>query len=156
MGTVTYLHNEPERRKTREEHRSDVKRVWGECQAAAAKYGAHWLKLSDSREREMAARLAEYPEDSADILVHAIHGAWSLWSSGTSSDFDAERYMKPETIYRKSKFTKYLETYIATQRNGGSKRAADRARDRNRRPTVEDAVRNILGQYEIEEEDIPF
>lgn len=59
----------------------------------------------------MAARLREQPQQPPEILVHAIHGAWSYFSAFTTGGFSPLANLVPETLYRASHFTKYLEAY---------------------------------------------
>lgn len=93
-----------------------VREAWPRCQAVAAQYGKTWRALSANRRVLLAARLRELgPEGSPDALWQAIHGAVAYWKGLRQSEFDPYANLVPETIYRPSQFTKYLEHYRAPQ-----------------------------------------
>lgn len=101
----------PEQRPSRKrDRRDDVRAIWPACQAAAWQYERGWDELNPNRLKDMNARLMERPAAPAEILVHAIHGAMRSWGTG-SETFDPKKICRPETIYRASKFPKYLEAY---------------------------------------------
>ena len=83
-----------------------VRAVWPELVAAAARHGKRWQKLSGPRERLLAARLRELGDERA--LVQAIDGAVAYWRR-TSPDRDMTAHLIPETVYRVSNTTKYIE-----------------------------------------------
>jgi phage replication O-like protein O len=82
--------------------------AWCACREAAAGYGKQWRDLTPAREQIMAARLREHPGRGPEILVHAIHGYVKLLNR---DGFDWRVHLAPETIYRASKFPKYLEAW---------------------------------------------
>lgn len=90
-----------------------AKATWPVCVAAALQYGKVWKTLSPSRERLLEARLRDAPESDPAILWQAIHGAMTYWRQRHSDGFDPIANLVPETIYRPSQFTKYLEHYSA-------------------------------------------
>lgn len=92
-------------------HIAEVRAIWPQCQAASAEYGKRWNTLGAGRERLMAARLKEHPDRPSSILVDAIHGAWESFGAGKNANFDALRYLRPQTVYQASKFDDYLEAY---------------------------------------------
>lgn len=95
-----------------------VKRAWPTLVAAAASYGRGWTKLSDTRMKLIRARLSESDLPS---LEAAIHGA-----ARSLGDDVRHRYMVPETIYRPSKYLKYVEA--AKQGGAVDEKAAARNR----------------------------
>ena len=102
--------------------RQEVRRMWPGCQDAAAHYGKEWKELTKSRLDRMAARLLERPGVGAIVLVNVIHGAVSSWGGmepSSNGSFDPKRALTPETVYRASNFTKYLEAYSEPERRAG-------------------------------------
>lgn len=88
-----------------------ILRAWPDCQKAAASHGKRWLALNDDRILLMSMRLIECgPELEPLPLVHAIHGAVAYWRACFPEE-DYTVYLTPDTVYRPSKFMKYLEAY---------------------------------------------
>ena len=135
--------------------RSLVLERWSEVKEAASMYGREWRgeKPSEARISIMAARAAA--EDFADqgvTLVHAVHG-YMAFHRIVSGDYDPMSHFTPETIYRASKFEKYVEAYGNAIRSGLSppflaaspkppKTFADHQQDENRKWFMENAYDN--------------
>jgi hypothetical protein len=103
--------------------------AWPSCKAAARQYHRNWLRLNEDRIILMSARLAECDLDP-EPLTQAIHGAVAYWKS-LFPDEDCTQYLTPETIYRPSKFLKYLEAYV-DPRIGPAKRWEEMSADEQR------------------------
>jgi hypothetical protein len=95
-----------------------IRAVWPKVQAAAKGYGKDWRTLTPPRMKLMIARLREQkradPSCTEDILWQAVHGAAAFWKQGRGSHdgFDPRAYLVPETVFRASKFSQYLESYV--------------------------------------------
>ena len=87
--------------------KANARLIWPECQKAAGQYGKRWETLNSARLAQMAQRLREHGPDP-QVLVRAIHGAMAYWKK-TMPDKDMLGYLTPDTLYRGSKFAKYLE-----------------------------------------------
>lgn len=121
--------------------------AWPDAVRAAAKYGKRWSpKPSDKRVVMMAARLREFPTAAPDVLVRAVHGAVRSWNRDEEA---IAKWLRPETVYRRSNFEKYVEAYNepelpATQRGQRSGTARDN--------TVRGAVERLADRYGIGDE----
>ena len=83
--------------------------AWPDAARAAAKYGKRWSpKPSDRRIVLMAARLRDFPSANPDVLVRAVHGAVKSWNR---DEVAIAKWLRPETVYRRSNFEKYIEAY---------------------------------------------
>lgn len=92
---------------------ADVRRVWPRVAEAFASYpwGRAPQKLTATRERMMSARLREHAGEPPEILVEAVHGYVALHRAAFEQpgQWDPRSNFMPETVYRPSNFTKYLE-----------------------------------------------
>ena len=79
-----------------------------EVAAAFAAYGKPVRTWSEARKREMRARLKEAGGDPA-VLASAVHGYAYFHRGSTDEQFDPLRYLTPDTVFRPSKFAKYLD-----------------------------------------------
>lgn len=122
--------------------------AWPDAARAAAKYGKRWSpKPSDRRVVMMAARLRDFPSADPDVLVRAVHGAVKSWNR---DEVAIAKWLRPETVYRRSNFEKYIEAYNepelpATQRGQQSGTARDN--------TVRGAVERLADRYGIGDEE---
>lgn len=87
-----------------------VRAIWPDVQAAAARHGRQWQVLSPKRLEIMAARLAGEGGGDPQSLVRAVHGAVAYWRASNPTR-DMTGHLVPETVYRASTFSKYLEAY---------------------------------------------
>jgi hypothetical protein len=87
--------------------KAQIRRIWPEVQAAAAKHGKRWETLTPDRAAKLAARLREHGPDP-QVLVKAVHGAIAYWKK-TMPDKDMLVYLTPDTVYRPGHFAKYIE-----------------------------------------------
>ena len=127
---------------------ADARRVWPDAARAAAKYGKRWSpKPSDRRIVLMAARLREFPTANPDVLVRAVHGAVKSWNR---DEVAIAKWLRPETVYRRSNFEKYIEAYNEPEPPDKPRgQRSGTARDN----TVRGAVERLADRYGIGDEE---
>ena len=121
-----------------------VAREWSACVSAAATYGKRWSPQPSARRVTMlVARLRDFPSANPDVLVRAIHGAVRSWNRDEES---IAKWLRPETVYRRANFEKYIEAsnepdIPVTQRRDQNARREDN--------TVSGALSRLADHYGI-------
>jgi hypothetical protein len=126
--------------------RATARAQWPLLQAAARQHGRHWRQLSTSRLELLTARLRENHDPQS--LLQAIEGAIAYWRNSAPADADIGRHLVPETVYRRSNFTKYVEA--AMQVTQAKAAAAARPRPFDELPPHASAEERKAGAEKLE------
>lgn len=95
------------------------RRVLSETADAFASYGRTIRAWSESRKRAMLARTRESGGDMT-VLPAAVHGYAYYHRGSGDNGFDPMKHLTPETIFRASNFTKYLDAAKDAEQAGKS------------------------------------